>query len=55
MNIFSFIIQLFHTPACILLSLTILVKVCGTVFSNLHISSKDITIAADSKEKKHKK
>lgn len=51
----SSIVQLFQTPTCILLSITILVLASGYVLKNLHIKCKDFEINAKSKKKKHKK
>ena len=54
MNIL-YIIQLFQTPTCIVLSITILVLVSGFVLKNLHIKCKKFEINTKSKKKKHKK
>ena len=54
MNISS-IIQLFQTPTCIVLSVTILVLVIGIALKNLHIKCKDFEFKATSKKKEHKK
>ena len=54
MNISS-IIQLFQTPTCVILSITILVLVSGFVLKNLHIKGKYFEFNAKSKKKKHKK
>lgn len=57
MNI-SFIIQLFQTPTCVILSLSILVLISGFVLRNLHVKYKDFEIntkSKKSKKKKHKK
>lgn len=53
---YSFIVQLFQTPTCIILSLAILVLVCNFVSKDLHISSKYFELNTKSKKKKkHKK
>lgn len=54
MNI-SPIIQLFQTPACTILSVTILVLASGFVLKNIHIKCKGFKLSAKSKKKKHKK
>lgn len=53
MNISS-VIELFQTPTCIILAFAFLVLICGFVFNNLHISSKNLEIDAKTKKKKKK-
>lgn len=59
MDIQPVIVQLFQTPTCIIIALTILVFTCSFVCKDLHISSKDggieITVNSKKKKKKHKK
>ncbi len=49
MNISS-IIQLFQTPTCLVLAVTLLVLACGFVLKNLHIKCNHFEINAKSKK-----